>query len=383
MVAIPAVPIPYFDCNTPLILIWLYGLPPVGKPAELAYWMNEVNTFSWDFPLANDWVEDGEKRLLVWEATPDQTGDLYLQLNSNDWQLIQSSIDLNTYLYWSSPDTLSKAKLKMKIGVEEFITDEFLISSLLKVKTAFVCADSIGLTWSAQKNATDYELYTMGDQYLKRIATTNDTLIVAQKSSGQFFSVSPVFSGISGLKSETIDYTQQGTFCYLNLFSAGRANALQVRIQLQLSSWYQIDHVNIYRATHGIKSIFKNISPGKSLTLDFYDTELQAGTMTYQAEITLGNGVKIFSDIVEVPIEEKGKAILYPNPVTANSDLTILSEGGGLQFRILDLYGRVLFEKELDLVMDAIDVINLPADMYVYHLLSQGSVTDTGRFIKY
>jgi hypothetical protein len=33
--------------------------------------------------------------------------------------------------------------------------------------------------------------------------------------------------------------------------------------------------------------------------------------------------------------------------------------------------------------MDAIDVINLPAGMYVYHLLSQGSVTDTGRFIKY
>lgn len=359
------------------------SLQSAEQKVSIAYWMNETKTFRWDFPLANDFVEGGKKRLLVWEATPDQTGDLYLQLNSSDWQLIQSGIDLNTYLYWSSPDTLSKAKLKMKIGTEEFITDEFLISSLLKVKTAFVCADSIGLTWNAKKNATGYELYTMGDRYLEKIAATNDTLIVVQKPSGQFFSASPVFNGISGLKSETIDYTQQGTFCYLNLFSAGRFNALQVRVQLQLSSWYQVDHVNIYRTTNGIKSLFKNIIPGNALTLDFYDTELTPGTMTYQAETTLRNGVKIFSDIIEVPIEEKGKAILYPNPVTTNSDLTILSEGGGLQFRILDLYGRVLFEKELDLVMDAIDVINLPAGMYVYHLLSQGNVTDTGRFIKY
>jgi hypothetical protein len=319
------------------------SLQSAEQKISIAYWMNETKTFSWDSPLANDLMEGGEKKLLTWEAAPDQTGDLYLQLSGSPWQLIKSDIDLNTYLYWSSPDTLSKAKLKMKIGAKEFITDEFLISPLLTVKTAFVCADSIGLTWNAQKNATGYELYTMGDQYLKRIATTTDTLIVLQKSSDQFFSVSPVFSGISGLKSETINYTQQGTLCYLNLFAASRFNALQVRVQVQMSSWYQVDHVNIYRTTNGNKSLFKNILPDKSLTLDLYDTELQAGTMTYQAEITYKNGVRILSDIIEVPIEEKGKAILFPNPVTNESDLTILSEGSGLQFKILDLYGRVLF----------------------------------------
>lgn len=353
------------------------------QKVSIAYWMNETKTFSWDFPLANEWVEGGNKRLLVWEATPDQTGDLYLQLNNSDWQLIQSGINLNHYVYWSSPDTLSKARLKMKIGIEEFVTDEFLISPSIQVKPAFVCADSIGLTWNTIKNATSYELYTIGPRYLKKIVTTPDTLIVLQKSSDRVFSVSPVFNGISGLKSETIDYTQQGAFCYVNLFSAERFSALQVRVQLHLSSWYMVDHINIFRTSHGNKSIFKNILPGKSLALDFYDTELQAGTMSYQAEITLRNGSKILSDIMDVPIEEKGKAIVFPNPVTSSSDLSILSEGGGLTFKILDLYGRVLFEKELELVMDAIDVVNLPAGMYIYHLLSQGSITDTGRFIKY
>ncbi len=350
---------------------------------SIAYWMNKTNSFSWDFPFATDLVEGGKKKLLVWEAAPGQHGDLFLQLNNSTWQLIQSGINLNSYLYWTTPDTLSKARLKMKIDTEEFITDEFLISPSLYVRTVFVCEDSIGLLWDAIKNVTDYEVYTMGQQYLKKISTTTDTLIVIQKSSDQFFSVSTVLNGVSGLKSETIDYTQQGTLCYLNLFSASRFNASQVRVQLQLSSWYQVDHVTLFRTTHGNKSIFKNIKPDESLTVEFYDTELQAGTMTYQAELTLQNGVKILSDIIEIPIEEKGKVILYPNPITTDSDLMILSEGGGLQFKILDLYGRVLFEKELALVMDAIDVINLPAGTYLYQLIAQGNVTDIGRFIKY
>ena len=105
--------------------------------------------------------------------------------------------------------------------------------------------------------------------------------------------------------------------------------------------------------------------------------------MAYQTEITFANGTTLLSDIVEVFIEEKGKAILYPNPVTVNSDLNILSEGGGLTFRIRDLLGSIVFERKLDLAVDAIDLINLPSGLYFYQLLSQEIVTDAGRFVKY
>ncbi len=353
------------------------------QKVSVAYWLNEEKTFRWDFPLASDLVEVGEKNLLIWEAIPDQTGDLYLQLDNNEWHLIKSGIDLNNYFSWSCPDNFSKAKLKMRIGDAEFVTDEFLISPVLKVKTAFVCTDSIGLTWNSTKNATGYELYSMGDQYLQKISTTSDTVIVLSKSSDLFFSVSPVSSEASGMKSNTINYTQQGALCYLNLFTAERFNVKQVRVQLQLSSWYQVERVTIFKASGGNKSILKEISTGESLAFQFYDSELQAGTMTWQAEIILQNGIKIVSDLIEIIIEDKGKAIIFPNPVTSNTYLTILSQGGGVRFRIQDLFGRILFEKELTLVMDEIDVINLPAGMYVYHLLSNENITDTGRFIKY
>lgn len=51
----------------------------------------------------------------------------------------------------------------MKIGADEFVTDEFLISPVMKMKTGFVCADSIGFTWNSIPNATSYELFTLGD----------------------------------------------------------------------------------------------------------------------------------------------------------------------------------------------------------------------------
>ncbi|MEY4930797.1 MAG: hypothetical protein RI909_1521 [Bacteroidota bacterium] len=358
-------------------------LTTATQNVSVAYWLNQENSFSWDFPLVDDMIEGGVKNLLVWEAMPDQTGDLYLSLNNNDWQLIQSDIDLNHSFYWSSPDIFSKAKLKMKIGATEFSTEEFIISPALKIKDAFVCADSVGLTWNSIKNATGYELYTMGDQYLKKIATTQDTLLVFMKSANQFFSVSPLINDVSGVRSKTINYTQQGALCYLSLFAADRISADQVRVQLQISSWYRIDHISIIKTTNGLASIINNIAAGESLILDFTDNDLQSGLMTYQAEIVFQDGRKIVSDLIEILVEEKGKAIIYPNPVTTSTDLTILTEGGGITFRILDLFGRVVFEKKLTLVEDAIDVFHLPAGVYLYQLVSLQRITDTGKFVKY
>ena len=355
----------------------------VSQNVSVAWWMNSEIPFSWDFPIGNDIVEGGEKNLLVWEAMPGKTGDLYQQLNNGNWELIESGLNLSHYVYWHCPDVLAKAKLKMNIEGQDFITDEFIISPSLEMNAAFICADTIGLTWNSIANATGYEVYTMGEQYLKKVASVNDTLIVLRKTSDQFFSVAPVFTAASGKKSETINYTQQGTFCYINLFTAERNGTSQIKVQLHLSSWYLVKQISIYKTTHEGSGIFKIISPGKSLQLEFNDPDLKAGLMSYQAEIVLQNGIKIVSDIIGIPIEEKGKVILYPNPISSSHDLTIVSEGGGVKFRILDLYGRVLMEKELNLVLDAIDVIQLPAGMYVYHLLSNESITDTGRFIKY
>jgi hypothetical protein len=105
--------------------------------------------------------------------------------------------------------------------------------------------------------------------------------------------------------------------------------------------------------------------------------------MEYQAEITFNNGKTLRSDVIYVPIEKVNGAILYPNPVTDESDLNILSAGGDRIFIILDGSGRKLYEGELQAIESAVDIVNLPAGIYFYKLLSAGRVTDAGRFIKY
>lgn len=355
-----------------------------SQTVSVAYWLNDQKQFRWDFPDTTQMVEGGKKSLLVWEAYPNQSGDLYLQVNAGSWQLVKSGIDINTYFYWSSPDLLAKAKLKMVIGANEFLSGEFLISPVLKMSSAFNCADSIGLAWNSSKSAASYNLYTMGRQYLKQISSLTDTLKVLLNSNNKFFSVSPVLNGVVGLKSETIDYTQQGAFCYLNLFAAERFSASQVKIQLSLSSWYNVDHVALFKTVNaGTQTSFKIISPSNSFQFSYFDFDLVPGAMTYQAQIFFKNGLTILSDPIEIPIEEKGKVILYPNPVSASgSDLNIISEGIGI-FRVLDVFGRTIIEKNIQLFDDVLDVVNLPTGLYIYQLVSGDKVTDTGRFVKY
>ena len=92
----------------------------------------------------------------------------------------------------------------------------------------------------------------------------------------------------------------------------------------------------------------------------------------------------IYSNEIEIPIEGKGKAILYPNPVSASaSDLNIISAGGGSTLRIADVYGRTLIEKSLEQFQEVIDVVGLSSGLYIYQVLSGNQVTDTGRFVKY
>jgi len=222
----------------------------------------------------------------------------------------------------------------------------------------------------------------MGSQFLEKFKSTTDTLIVLPKTPDEYFTVSPIWNGTSGLKSEIIDYQQQGTFCYFNLFSAERFNATQVKVTISLSSWYNVDHLIIYKTAGGIKTVYKTYQPGELLQFSLYDADLMTGIMVYQAELIFKSGNNLLSDVSEVPIEEKGKAIVYPNPVTSENYLNILSEGGGLQVRILDCFGRALIVKTLELVVESIDISDLATGFYFYQIANQGKVNVTGKIIK-
>jgi hypothetical protein len=354
-----------------------------SQPVAIAYWWEKETTFQWDYPVAEEALQAGKNMKLFWKGNSTLPGILSLQLNHGDWNVVQQNVLIQAPFSWHVPDTLGTARLKMTLGTEDFISDEFTISPQPRMKVAFHCDNDFALTWNPIRGAQQYELYTMGERYLEKLLTTTDTLAILPKTStGKFFAVAPVLGNTTLLKSPTIDYTLQGVQCYINLFEATRYNAAQVKIQLDLSTVVNIDHITIYKTTEQ-QQVFASHVPDRSLNFQWYDDQIMAGAMQYQAEIVLQDGTVILSDPSTINIETKGKAILFPNPVPPGEPLTILSEGAGFTITIFDTMGGTVYSQKL---LDTLDVLNLPAlcpGLYLYRFQNPaGKVVDGGKFIK-
>lgn len=351
-----------------------------SQKVSIAYYLNKAADFSWTFPVASDILPGGVKNLLVWEVQINQPGDLYMQLNEGDWQLIKEKLNLQTAFKLKPPDTLAKAKLKMLINGLEFLSDEFYLSPQLELKTSFNCKDSLGLYWNKISNATSYDVFALGTQYLEPILSTNDTLIALNKPAPTYFAVVPKLNQTSGIKSGTIDYSKQDTYCYFNFFSANRIGSSEIEIQLSLSSFYNVDQITILKIVNGRETLFSTILTDE---LDYTVTDLikESGIYTYQAKISFNNNSTLLSDPAEVIIESLGKAILWPNPVTSADYLNIISEGN-VTFQILNQVGQIVYDKELTLLKNELDIDLLPAGLYFYQLIIGKIVKDTGKIIK-
>jgi Subtilase family len=352
-----------------------------SQKISVAYSLTDVLDFSWTFPVASDILQGGGKNFLLWESQTNQLGDLYVQFNSGEWELIREQINLHVPFKWNTPNTLTKAKLKMVINGSESWSDEFVISPFMELTTAFNCADSLGLVWNKVSNATHYNVFAVGDQYLEPILATTDTTAAFNKPSFTHFVVAPMAGQTIGLKSGAINYVEQGVFCFLNFFNATRINSSEIKVEFSVSSFYNVGHINILKTVNGSETIFKTVSTRGS-AFSYSDFISEGGVYVYQAQIIFTNGSTIFSDAKEIIIESPGKAIIWPNPVTPDDYLHIISEGNSI-FRISNEIGEVVYEKELRLIEEEIDMESLGSGLYIYQLIGAHGITDVGRIIKW
>ena len=153
-----------------------------------------------------------------------------------------------------------------------------------------------------------------------------------------------------------------------------------IDIDLTLSSFYNVDHINILKTVDGSAYTFKT-SLTHGLTYTYSDLITKGGVYVYQAEIVFNNGTTILSDPSELIIENPGKALIWPNPVTQENYLHITS-GGNSKFRLLNEIGKIVYEKELTRFEEEVDVESLPSGFYIYQLINSKGITDVGRIIK-
>jgi hypothetical protein len=353
-----------------------------SQHVSVAYALKSTTPFEWDFPLAGDKLEAGKNNLLTWQAQANQVGDLYQQLGNGLWQLVKTNINLSAPSYYKTPLVFSKAKLKMVIGGIEYPSPEFVISPVMSLQVAFACTDSLGLTWTNLPGASEYRVFNLSPTQLSPVKTIDKNTFVLPTTLRNYFSVAPLDNETEGLRSQLIDYTQQGSSCFLNSFSAQRASDGQVSISFGLSSWFGIKQLELSKSnSQQPNQSWQIIQPNGLLSQTISDDQLTSGKITYQLKIVFEHGLFLLSPEASVFIEEKGKVVLFPNPVNANTDLSILSEGTGT-FKLYDLFGRNVLSLNLDERVKYIDILNLPNGLYTYQLIEQTKVKDSGRLIK-
>jgi Subtilase family/Secretion system C-terminal sorting domain len=352
-----------------------------SQAVAVAYCFKE-GTFNWDYPVHDDVLEAKTRVKLLWSNAVTSPASIEVKINDGDWMTVGSIDGLGqTHYAWNVPDTFAIATLRMNVGGVYYPSSTFVISPRVNLNVPFNCQSSFALSWAPVDGASHYQLKTFNGTNLEVVEENADTIAVLENEIHQYFTVLPMIGSAVGLPAATIDYATQGAGCYLNYFSAYRFNDGLNKLDLQLSTLWNVKQVQIYRVIDGVYLPLKRIDPVSQNAFELFDEDLIPGTMSYVAEVALVDGVKIQSGRVDVLVEEKGSASLYPNPAVGSS-VNVLSEGQGRTLQVFDRQGKLVLTYSLDLYLETLDVSSLVPGLYFFQLSYGGNVIDRGRFVK-
>ncbi|WP_307528017.1 S8 family serine peptidase [Pedobacter sp. W3I1] len=317
----------------------------------LAYRYTFKNAFSFISPEKNEYFFANEDNYIRWENTyTSKTGNLSVSYDEGvTWKSIASGIDLSKGFYnWAAPDQFSKAMIRMVVEGDTIWSQSFVISSPRTLNVGYVCKDGIVLNWNPQSGAKDYTLYNIVDNILAPVLTLTDTItkIDINKVSSKYFAVAANGAGFTGVKSYTIDYTQQGIACYVKSLFASVADDNRIRVDLRIGStldlkniiWEKQTGVNTFTALQQTKPV------ENQLDYTIFDDKPKTGIQFYRVTFETANG-QVQSDLVSVVFLKENEFSFFPNPVA--DYLTILSGSfEDYSLSIFNILGQKVFEEK-------------------------------------
>ncbi len=351
----------------------------------LAYRFRYKNAFSFITPGKDVYFFAGEDNYIRWENTyPEKKGKLSVSYDEGlSWKVIDANVDLAKGFYnWGTPDLFSKAIVKMEFGGEVVSSQSFVISSPRVLKVGYVCADGIVLNWNPQAGAKDYTVYSIINNVLSPVLTVPDTLVKLNMSSipGKYFAVAANGAGFTGLKSYTIDYTQQGVTCYVRSLLAS-ATADKIKLDLNIGTTLDIKNI-IWEKQTGVNTytVLQQTKPGNNV-LDYtiFDDKPKLGIQFYRVTFETANG-NVVSDLASATFLKENEFSFYPNPVT--DYLTILS--GSLEDYNLSLFnmlGQKVFEEKAT-SSNRFGLMALATGVYVGVIVKNGGQVKKFKLIK-
>lgn len=317
----------------------------------LAYRYTLKNTFSFITPDQNGYFFADEDNYVRWENTYAATnGNLSVSYNDGTtWEPIAQNVDLSKGFYkWTAPDRFSKAMVKMEVAGNTVVSQSFVISSPRTMKVGYVCNDGVLLNWNPQPGAKDYTLYSIVNNVLAPVLTLADTIakIDMSKITSKYFAVAANGVGFTGLKSYTIDYTQQGVSCYVRSLFASLADDNKIRVDLSIGSTLDLKNI-IWEKLTGVNtfSVLQQTKPvSNQLDYFIFDDKPKEGIQFYRVTFETANG-QVHSDMVSVVFLMGDQFSVYPNPVS--DYLTVLSGSfEDYSLSIFNILGQKVFEEK-------------------------------------
>jgi len=352
----------------------------------LAYSYKLKNAFSFITPEKEGSFFATESNYIRWDNTyASQSGNLSVSYDEGlTWESIAAGVDLSRGLYnWNAPDRFSKAVLKMEVEGNVILSPSFVVSSPRVLKVGYVCSDGIVLNWNPQSGAKDYTVYVLINNVLSPVLNVTDTLTKIDKGkvNSNYFAVAANGTGFTGLKSYTIDYTQQGIACYVRSLAANNTTDDKIRLDLSIGTTLDIKNI-VWEKQTGVNTytVLKQTPPVQNqLDYSIFDEKPKPGIQFYRVTFETANG-RYNSDLASAVFLKEDDFSFYPNPVT--DYLTILS--GSFKDYNLSLYnmlGQKVFDEKASST-NRFNLNSLAAGVYVGVIVQNGQHVKKFKLIK-
>lgn len=366
------------------IMVKGFSIPSSVQPFSIAYQFDTADTFRWDFPTASDHLFPNQTNVLRFIAGYNSAaGQLEISTDAgSNWQTVDNNIDLSkSYYKLFTPDAISKALLRMRINGNEYTSDTFTISKRIETSVGFACVDSFLLQWNKVPEASSYRIRQLGTRYMEPLLLTTDTFVVlsATANPAKHYSVTALLQNKETVSSYTFNYETAGTGCYVTTFLADLTFNNDGALLLELGSNFRIKRITFEKLLASGFTTIEEFPSINSLQFAATDNNLHEGSNSYRAVLELNDGRKIYSETATLYFTGNKAAVVYPNPAPRNGFITILTEQDeDVIFQLIDTYGRVVLQKQLNDYPQQVSLGNLASGMYYYRLLKKNKKVQTG-----
>jgi len=340
-----------------------------GQKFYLVYQLDTADQFQFTYPSLADHLMAGNTHWIRWETSRTGAAVLEYATDGNNWRTAGTTTDLSLrYLTWEVPDTVTKAVLRMRTNSGIIaLSDSFTISPQPVLSVGFNCADSFLIHWNKLPVAA-YRVYELGAQVLEPFITTSDTAIILDRHQhpSLYYAVSPLMDDREGIRSNTLNYTSQGTGCYLKSFFLQTQTDAAAFFKAELGTTYGVAAISIENLVNGYYQPLRTIDQPTALDFVFADSILNQGENHYRLAIRLFNGTVVYSNVEVVYFLPGAPVLLYPNPLSQGSMLHVLiKESGRFSLQLTDMSGRQLIRQDLNNTNSDINTGFLARGIYI------------------